>query len=269
MKQLLSVVSALIAFSAISPLAAADLPVIYKGTPPWYDWTGFYGGANGGYGWGNSSTAVTVTAPVAIPAFSTSQAMDGWFGGAQLGYSAQVAHYWVVGLEADIQGTGQSGNVGVPSFTFTPPGFFIRRAPTITTTGELSQNLPWFGTVRARLGVEPADRILVYATGGVAYGEVDSGASLTATSSSGAAATATATATNTQVGWTAGGGIEWAFLDAWSAKVEYLYMDFGTFTDTYAGPGAVTAVAASSHVTDSIVRVGVNYHFGGPLAARY
>lgn len=174
----------------------------------------------------------------------------------------------MAGLEADIQGTGQDGSVGLPSVKY-KAGPAILALPTITTTGSLSQNLPWFGTVRARLGVEPADRVMLYATGGLAYGEIDSSVNVTATSSTGAVVAATASATNTQVGWTVGGGAEWAFLDAWSAKVEYLYIDFGTFTDTFAGAGAFATVTGSSHVTDNIVRVGVNYHFGWPVVARY
>lgn len=89
MKQRVAVAAVLITFGAIGSAAAADLPLpqVYKAPPPapWYDWTGFYGGANGGYSWGNSSTSVTTTGPIVVAPFSTSQTMDGWLGGGQVG----------------------------------------------------------------------------------------------------------------------------------------------------------------------------------------
>jgi outer membrane immunogenic protein len=67
------------------------------------------------------------------------------------------------------------------------------------------------------------------------------------------------------VGWTAGAGLEWAFTGRWSAKLEYLYVDLGTFTNTFAGlPPAYPTLTASSHFTDNIFRVGINYNIGGP-----
>ncbi len=117
--------------------------------------------------------------------------------------------------------------------------------------GSFAQKLPWFGTVRARLGFEPIDRVLFYATGGLAYGEVDTSAAFTVTATSlGGTATTTASesATNTEIGWTVGGGIEWAFWERWSVKVEYLYIDFGTFNNTLTGFGAFPTIMVSLHV---------------------
>jgi outer membrane immunogenic protein len=159
----------------------------------------------------------------------------------------------------------------LPSVTVTS-GAVGALITTATTTGTFAQKLPWFGTVRVRLGFEPADRVLFYATGGLAYGEVDSNSSFSVTATSPAGTTTTtasASATNTEIGWTVGGGIEWAFWERWSAKVEYLYIDFGTFSNTLAGVGALSTLTASSHVTDNIFRFGLNYSFGGPTATRY
>ena len=272
MKKLLTAVTALVAFAAFAPAHAADLtpPPVFKAPPPapWYDWTGFYIGANGGYSWGNSSTSYTGTSAITglpITPFSTSQSIDGWLGGGQIGYNWQFNHNWVLGLEADIQGTGQQGTAALPSVAGT---FGTIAVFPFTTTGTLGQSLPWFGTARVRLGVEPADRWLVYATGGLAYGEVDSTATISNTSTNANLVTTTTTASssvnNFQIGWTIGGGVEWAFANRWSAKLEYLYMDLGTFTNTFTGIGAYSSLTANSHFTDNIFRVGINYNFGGP-----
>jgi outer membrane immunogenic protein len=149
--------------------------------------------------------------------------------------------------------------VALPSVTVITSSPLAALVTTATTTGTFAQKLPWFGTVRARLGVEPADRVMLYVTGGQRrfHRDIDlSGGTATTTGS--------ASATNTQVGWTVGGGLEWAFWQRWSAKVEYLYIDFGTFNNTLTGIGAFPTITASSHVTDNIFRVGVNYRFGGP-----
>ena len=66
-----------------------------------------------------------------------------------------------------------------------------------------------------------------------------------------------------------GGGSEWVLSGPWTAKLEYLFVDLGTVTNTLVGGGAVPTVVASSHVRDNIVRIGLNYRFGGPMSARY
>jgi outer membrane immunogenic protein len=258
--------TALFSFATISLAHAADMALPVKAPPPapWYDWSGFYLGLNGGYSWGRSTTDFTVAG---LTPYSTAQNMDGWLGGGQIGYNWQFNRNWILGIEADIQGTGQDGSVALPSVTVITSSPLAALVTTATTTGTFAQKLPWFGTVRARLGVEPADRVMLYVTGGLAYGEVDSNAafSVTATTPGGTATTTgSASASNTQVGWTVGGGLEWAFWQRWSAKVEYLYIDFGTFSDTLTGIGAFPTITASSRVTDNIFRVGVNYSFGGP-----
>jgi outer membrane immunogenic protein len=65
----------------------------------------------------------------------------------------------------------------------------------------------------------------------------------------------------TRAGWTAGGGVEAIVATNWSVKVEYLYMDFGTFNTTFTGAGVFTPIVLSTRLTDNIVRVGFNYHF--------
>jgi outer membrane immunogenic protein len=199
-------------------------------------WTGWYVGANIGGSFGTASDSATFAG---VPVGGGSPSLDGVVGGGQLGYNWQ-ANAWVFGLEADIQGTSEDG---------------------IATTGTLnySDKLPWFGTVRGRIGFLPAPNWLIYGTGGLAYGEVDTNTTLTV-----GALGASNNFDTTRVGWTAGGGVE-AFLSRnWSAKIEYLYVDLGSFSNTFTGLATFTPVTLSTHVTDNIVRAGLNYHFGGP-----
>jgi outer membrane immunogenic protein len=102
--------------------------------------------------------------------------------------------------------------------------------------------------------------------------EIDSNAafSVTANSPAGTTTTTAAASVNTnRAGWTVGGGAEWVISGLGTAKLEYLYVDLGTVSNTFAGLGAFAPLATSSHVTDNIVRVGLNYRFGGPVVAKY
>jgi outer membrane immunogenic protein len=263
MKRLLLAATALISLTAINAASAADLALKAPPPPPVVDqWTGWYAGLNLGGSWGRSSTYYTGTG-VGFAPFTTSQNMDGVLGGGQIGYNWQFNKSWVFGLEADIQGTGQRGSIGFPPVTTTIAGIAVT---TVTTTGTLTQSLPWFGTVRARLGVEPSSNWLLYATGGLAYADIRStgAVSVTAVTPGGTATVgSSATVNNDRAGWTAGVGSEWIFAPQWSAKLEYLYMDYGHINDGFVGPGpgAIATLGINSHVTDNVVRVGVNYHF--------
>jgi outer membrane immunogenic protein len=242
---------ACLALTGLSPhrVSAADMPLKAPPAQPVSSWTGFYAGINGGYSWGSSSTDVTVVTGF-TPSFSLSERMNGWLAGGQIGYNFQFNRNWLLGFEADIQGTGQKGTVPVTAFA---PG-----------SGSLTQELPWFGTVRTRLGVEPSDRSLLYVTGGLAYAGIKSTAM--ATNPGPPPATAVGTTNNTPIGWTVGTGAEWWLLPQWSIKAEYLYIDFAKFT--FLGlPLGGPPNPHTSHVTDSIFRVGANFHFGGPTPA--
>ena len=110
-------------------------------------------------------------------------------------------------------------------------------------------------------------RVLLYATGGLAYGEVNTGETV------GALPAFSSNATN--VGWTAGAGIEGAIGGGWTARLEYLYVDLGHVSGSFVTPinafgGGVITSSYSSHITDNVVRVGINYKFdSGPIVARY
>lgn len=156
------------------------------------------------------------------------------------------------GLEADIQGSSERGSAS-SSNTVLVPGIAV-----VPVTGTLrdTEKLPWFGTLRGRIGVLASPTWLLYVTGGLAYGEIRSNETLTV----GALATSTSF-DNTRAGWTIGGGVEGVVSGNWTVKLEYLYMDFGTINNTFIGTAPFTPLNLSTHVTDNVVRVGLNYHF--------
>jgi outer membrane immunogenic protein len=181
---------------------------------------------------------------------------DGVIGGGQVGYNWQFAPWFgwgtgtVLGIEADIQGSSQRSTTGVAFFE---PRFGANFA------GSVEDKLEWFGTVRGRAGIA-SDRMLWYATGGWAFGERKLDGPLT--SISGPPPTVASTAfsnSNFMNGWTVGGGVEWAFWGNWTAKFEYLYIDFGSGGDVAIpnGPFSIT----SGHFIDNVARAGVNYKF--------
>jgi outer membrane immunogenic protein len=209
---------------------AADIPPpVYKGpraVVAYYNWTGFYIGLNAGYGFGTSNW----TFPV-----GTSIKPKGALAGATVGYNYQVGSI-VWGLEGDFDWSGVKGSV------LCDP----------TTTCEINNR--WLATFRGRLGYA-FDRWLPYVTLGGAYGNVRA----TATDISGLIA---ASGSKSQLGWTAGVGLEYAFLGNWSAKIEYLYVDLGHFD---VGVPVVTNVSFK----ENIVRAGLNYKFSGPIFSRF
>ena len=270
--------------------AAADLPVkapVYKAPPvivdPW-TWTGVYVGVNAGYSWGRSNTHVdyfnTVTGlPIAPPAGSITDVkfnLNGGVAGAQIGANWQNG-IWVIGGEADIQWSGQKGSalfncaiVGgggvpgpcLPGLTFTPPG-------ATGATLAFNQKLEWFGTVRARLGVTPAPTVLLYVTGGLAYGEIQTDGVFSSFIGINTISSVAFSQSTTKAGWTAGGGIEGRLSGNWTGKIEYLYMDLGTVSGTVINTPAFIGANWSSRITDNILRVGLNYKFTPYVVAKY
>jgi outer membrane immunogenic protein len=213
---------------------AADLPVpavqapsgYFPATPP-TDWAGFYVGLNGGYGLGSSNW--TTAAGNSTGGFKTS----GGMGGGTLGLNLQTGSV-VLGFEGDADWTainGSSSNAYCSIFG---------AATCITKNSVLA-------TARARVGYA-FDRVLVYATGGGAFGNVLTGFSPPGTFDN-----------SLSFGWTGGAGIEVAFAERWTAKVEYLYLDLDHTACTSANCGPFVPVEAS--FTQSIIRAGVNFRF--------
>ena len=219
-KSLLAIVGCVL-LCPIGAAYSADIPASTYLAPPiaasaFYNWTGFYVGANAGYGFGRASTDFSAGA------LSDTTSPSGLIGGGQFGYNWQIGR-WLLGAEADFQWSGELAD-----------GTVSGGRVTITHTDKLT----WFATGRARLGLA-YHRWLVYGTGGIAYGAVDSDATVTS-----ATGTSTISSSDNNVGWVVGIGLESALRNNWTWRLEYLYLDLGTAT-----------------FTDQILRAGVNYRF--------
>jgi len=124
------------------------------------------------------------------------------------------------------------------------------------------EKLEWFGTVRGRLGMLASPSWLFYVTGGLAYGEIASNETLTSVGGGAVLVGPLSAAFNTtRAGWTVAAAWRAWSVANWTAKVEYLYMDFGTINSTYTGVAPFSPAFLSTHVTDNVVRAGLNYHF--------
>jgi len=250
MHRLVIALLATVAVAVLSaPASAADMPARMPTkapplAPPPYNWSGFYVGVNLGGSWGNQDN--TLESITGVVSATNSDHIDGVIGGGQIGFNWQY-NQWVVGLEADIQGSGQKGD---GSF-FLPGGGVLLVIPSTSISYE--DKLNWFGTVRGRFGWA-FDRWLPYITGGWAFGHGE----INGTTAIGAAAASSFSGSKDYSGWTIGGGVEWAFYDRWSAKLEYLYIDFGDGPTVAVSP---TLNIVSGKLTDNIVRAGLNYKF--------
>jgi outer membrane immunogenic protein len=279
----LAVAISILAVSAPSVLAA-DLPVYTKApavVEHVYNWTGFYVGGNAGYSWGHSNTDLVLDRPTRvgvneIPIGSTSQNINGALGGFQAGYNKQINSI-ILGVEADIQITGQKGRSQLSDTVLVDNDCLAPCAPPpptpVTGTFDYTRKLPWFGTLRGRLGVTPTDRWLIYLTGGLAFGEIRSDATFSVPSAVAACivgvpcpapppTTASGSFSQTKIGWVLGAGVEAALGGNWTGKLEYLHIDFGNSGDSFASGLAFPffgGFTANSRLTDDIVRVGLNY----------
>jgi outer membrane immunogenic protein len=239
MKPIIVVVVALLA--SASRVMAADLPVPQAPVPPptyfpaYYNWTGVYLGANGGYGFGQNRWSV---AGLSSGNFNT----NGFLAGGTLGANYQTGPY-LVGFEGDIDWSNVQGNTSAATCA-------ALGAPAGTTCQTKST---WLGTARARVGYA-FDRLLVFGSGGAAFGGLQP-----VLNPGGVVFSPTP-----QLGWTAGAGVEYAFTDAVSAKVEYLFVNLGTVacpvSTTLTGCGPFTS--HSFTFSENLVRAGVNYRFG-------
>ena len=220
--------------------AAADLPPAPQ-LPPLEaqpTWTGFYAGLNVGGAFGSSRNAFTI-AGFGLPTFNTP--LQGVVGGGEAGYNWQTGP-WVLGLEANFDGSGLRGSRTAPCLPSLCGAFGASYA----------QSLPWLGTLRPRVGYALGNWLL-YATGGGALGQVDTNATAAVGSF-----VATDNRSQTRGGWTLGGGVEVELMAGWSAKIEYLYVDLGGRTTTYLLNPPISNV---SRFTANVITAGVNYHF--------
>jgi outer membrane immunogenic protein len=241
------------------PISAYDAMAAVP--PAVYSWTGFYVGANVGYGFGNDHSQVDLSAPgiLATSEPGTSVTPKGGLGGVQAGYNWQTSPRWLVGFEADLQGTTQKDTVCASVICINQ----------IDSTGSLSEGisvqhqLDWFGTLRGRVGFI-ANNTLFYGTGGAAFGHARETIAVSFSSSSGSGQFVNQTTAKDVTGYVVGGGIESMLTGGWSVKAEYLYMNLGNFAQTVdiSTPGSPEALISNSTIRDHIVRAGINYRIG-------
>lgn len=266
---------------AFAPFAsAADLPLKAPAAAPpvVFNWTGCYVGANLGVGHVKHDLStfappfppnlINDTARTAINnAGLASLSHDGVTGGGQVGCNWQpVASGWsslVLGIEGDFNGI--DGDVSRNTGNIVEPV----SGSTVRSIDDIGMN--WFATVRGRIGWA-FNRFMIYGTGGAAFANVDASKRFAWDFADGCPVVNglnechVGNSSSTRTGWTAGGGVEWAFLDHWSAKAEYLYADLGSFT--YSTTNIGTAFAPNDQIAHhtvstklQVVRVGVNYRF--------
>lgn len=205
------------------PSRAADV-VTYQEPAPMavgIDWSGFYIGVHGGYGWADSDAEFTNGLAGAVDLD-----LDGFFGGGQVGYNFVFGNGLLVGVEADYSFAEIDGSA---------LGF---NATTV------SMDINSMASVRARLGYT-MDRFLPYVTAGWAWADVDRYNSFTGQ-----------TLSENFDGFTVGAGVEYAINMNWSAGLEYRYTDFGNATFV-ANNGFNSDVDLDLHT----VRFSVNYRF--------
>jgi outer membrane immunogenic protein len=266
---------------------ASEIPVkvpVHKAPPATVvaaNWTGFYAGLNAGGSWGgdpinNSGTlnlcvganVQCVQAPGAIPGQFNTQPR-GFIGGGQIGYNwRRGAVVW--GVETDFQASGIKGEDSATGSKSIPgwPGLDY------IASGTGSQRIDWFGTLRGRVGWLPVNSLLVYATGGLAYGHLQTDVTFSGFVSSSAGVplatiqSTVAASSAIRAGWTVGGGLELMLAPQWTIKGEYLYYDLGTVTlnqtVNFNGGGILATVGvgvqSQAQYWGHIARIGVNYH---------
>jgi outer membrane immunogenic protein len=230
--------------------SAADLEPVAA-----YDWTGFYAGLHAGYHFGSSGgvnfdsvfgplNPDYVTARETIAPQTLGDELDGFIGGAQLGYNFQIDSF-VLGLETDISylDLDEDDHVIAPVPPFANHDI------------SSSQSIDWLGTTRLRLGYA-FDRALVYLTGGLAYGDTEFSYRVVSES------TGSGGDEDFKVGWTIGGGLDYAISEAIVLRGEYLYYDLGKSSSRdFYDFSATAGEEWNAKFRGNIIRGGVNFRF--------
>lgn len=245
-----------VALTVLATAASAD-------PAPIYNWTGFYIGLNAGAASAATNFDVrTNTSPTTFERRFTSdpERKTGYLAGGQVGYNWQTGMS-VFGIEADAQWMSNKFTADTPPFG---DPFFAGKG----RSAQFSSNIDWLVTVRGRAGVAATPALLLYVTGGVAVAS----ANIKYTSISAFApfaVIATYSGNDVRAGWTAGIGAEYALGGGWSAKAEYLRVNFDNFTVNFSIPAQNLAGPVKVNTDIDIIRAGINYKFGGPVVAKY
>jgi outer membrane immunogenic protein len=297
----LALMASACAFALVGTALAADLPSRapppVMPPPPLPIWDGFYIGLNAGGLW--SSGAVTTTAYPTFADVAESFETEGvasaglantvlgnnktgLIGGGQIGYNYTPSPNWLLGLEADFQGIAGAHSTASTGGALPPLEF---PDETIVSASTATKSLSYLGTARGRIGYEFTPTMLVYATGGLAYGGVKSSSDIWQNNlfdgvPDNAGFASSGSYSKLRTGWVVGGGVEWMFMPNWSLKAEYLHYDLGRATYAmgslaFSDPDLVyaSAPAASTRFNGNIARIGIDYHFSfaapAPIVAKY
>jgi len=263
-----------VALSAVATVLCASVPEQAQAQPP--SWTGFYIGLNAGGAFGQSKARTNIDCSIVAPgagywcdstgdgaanatAINSSGSGTinrfGFIAGGQVGYLWQQ-NQMVYGVETDLNSFNLNGSrqaSGIMPVSYGPGGAIAGTTYNISN----SFNTSWLYTLRGRVGWLPKPDMLAYVTGGLAVTRLGvsfnySDTFPVSTSGSGSA---------TKTGFALGGGLEWALKDHWTAKVEYLFVDFSSVTATGNITGYGQAISTSGDLTAHIARLGVNYKF--------
>jgi outer membrane immunogenic protein len=263
-------------------LATAPSGYITSSYAPYLSWSGFYVGANGGFGWGNSAANYSPNDAAARAGtcggtghgtclISSDFNRHGAIAGGQIGYNWQINSHWLTGIEADYQWSGMSATSDSPPFHLGNVG---------TTVAVANQSVNSFGTLRVRMGVIIANPLLLYGTAGLAVGRVNEQVTIAGTSAvpvstggfsylcnPGGPSCFSGSSEKTKIGWSGGAGAEYAITSRLTFKAELLYADLGPIKVTTVAQNMVAGTAPSSFtatfpaVNFAIVRGGLNFRF--------
>jgi outer membrane immunogenic protein len=264
-----------------------------------------YAGLNAGYNWGTNANAYsqnygTFVTPAGV-AFNSNNAIvpvamdgvasntqSGFIGGAQFGYNYQYGTSFILGVETDISGSNSRGSGrtnGAAAGAYSGLAGTVPLNLNVTAFGStgVQAGLDYLGTVRGRIGYLWSPSLMIYGTGGFAYGGAWANVVQTATAADtiqGFTQTGVWNGAGQQnqllVGWTAGGGAEWMFMPNWSLKGEALYWDLGRMniqTTSYSSAGnGIGWGRTNVNYAGVAARAGINYHFNwgtAPIVAKF
>ncbi len=254
-------IATLLALAAPAPSLAADIPTVagpparapvMVAAPARNSWYGSYIGIHGGYGFGNQAIAYTPNAAYAGVVAPGSVAGDprGYVAGITYGTNFQFGGM-VLGTESDFSFSGitRTETLG-PALAGLPA----------RVTGE--QEMKYFSSTRARGGFLLGDHVLIFGTGGLASGSAEASTNFNLAAPAACAGICPAgSRSKTLWGWTAGGGLEFAY-GPWSLKADYLYYDLGKLSYNAVDPALPAGViATSTKFSGHVVRGGLNYRF--------
>jgi outer membrane immunogenic protein len=246
MKRILLTTVALGALGLAAPAFAADLGPYTKApalASPVCDWSGFYVGVFGGGGFGNHNLN-NANGPAGFANFTVNYTSSGAVAGGELGYNWQSGNV-VLGVEGDYSWASINGNDATQAAA----------PPAVDAT-----KLTGLATFRARGGIA-VDRLLLFFTGGWAHGSI--------THTDTAVPGGVDQFSVNRSGLTAGGGIAYALTNNLIGKLEYRYYDLGTYARTgspLTPNGQLPFTVANTY---SVVTLGLDYKFGGPVVAKY